>query len=240
MIKKLLFLAVITLMVAACNNAGNNGEGDTMTVGQLLEQAENLVDQTVMVEGTVLHVCQHGGKRLFIKDAEGNEIKVESGDNIPQFDATLEGTDIIVEAIVRELRIDEAYLQEWEAELAAEAAAADTLMVEDAETMMEEAEEMVEEAVETTKEVVEEVVDTIKDMMEGEEVAHPEMVGKEDHHMDPVEKIAKYREEIAASEKAYVSQYWIEAISYKEKVAEGEEVVADEAAEETTEEATKE
>ncbi|HRY98677.1 MAG TPA: hypothetical protein P5550_06415 [Bacteroidales bacterium] len=210
MIKKVLFFAMLTLLFAACNTTGK-GEGEAMTVGQFLEEAENLVDQTISIEGTVTHVCKHGGKRLFIKDAEDNEIKVESGESIAQFDATLEGTDIIVEAIVKELRIDEAYLQEWEAELAAEAAeaAADTVEVTDPEAAAEPV-----EAEEPTEEVPAE--------------EHPEMPGKDDHHSDPYVKIQKYREEIAASGKGYISQYWLEAVSYKEKVAEGEAVATEE------------
>jgi hypothetical protein len=207
MIKKALFFSLLTLAFIACNNAGK-GEGEAMTVGQFLEQAEGLVDQTITIEGTVTHICQHGGKRLFITDAEGNEIKIEAGESIPQFDATLEGSDIIVEAIVKELRIDEAYLQEWEAELAAEAAAADTIMVQDTIPAEGDAEE--------------------HSHAEGEVEDHPEMPGKEDHHMDPYVKIQNYRTEIAASEKGYISQYWLEAVSYKEKIAEGEAVTTEE------------
>lgn len=235
MIKKLFFFAALAFAVAACNNAGQDGDKEAMTVGELMEQAETLVDQTVMVEGTVTHVCKHGGKRLFITDGMDHEIKVESGENIAQFDATLEGSEVVVEAIVRELRIDEAYLQEWEAELAAEAAETeDTLALADTATMMEEAEEVVEEVAEEVKETAEEAVEEVEEMVEGEEMAegemedHPEMPGKEDHHMDAKEKIAKYREEIAASEKGYIAEYWLEAVSYKEKVAEGEEVIVEE------------
>lgn len=222
MIKKIFFFAALAFAVAACNNAGQDGQDEAMTVGELLEQAEGLVDQTISVEGVVIHVCAHGGERLFIADAEGNEIKVESGENIPRFDVTLEGTEIVLEAIVRELRIDEAYLQEWEAELAAEEAemAADTVLVEE---VVEEVAEVAEEVVEAVEEAV-----TEEDHAHGED--HPEMHGKEDHHMDARTKIAKYREEIAASEKGYLSTYWLEAVSFTEKVVEGEEVVVEEEA----------
>jgi predicted small secreted protein len=230
MIKKIFFFAALAFAVAACNNAGQDGQDEAMTVGELLEQAEGLVDQTISVEGVVIHVCAHGGERLFIADAEGNEIKVESGENIPQFDVTLEGTEIVLEAIVRELRIDEAYLQEWEAELAAEEAemAADTVSVEGVvEEAIEEVKEVAEEAVEMAEEAAEEVMGE-EDHAHGED--HPEMHGKEDHHMDARTKIAKYREEIAASEKGYLSRYWLEAVSFTEKVMEDEEVVIEEEA----------
>ena len=222
MIKKIFFFAALAFAVAACNNAGQDGQDEAMTVGELLEQAEGLVDQTISVEGVVIHVCAHGGERLFIADAEGNEIKVESGENIPRFDVTLEGTEIVLEAIVRELRIDEAYLQEWEAELAAEEAemAADTVLVEE---VVEEVAEVAEEVVEAVEEAV-----TEEDHAHGED--HPEMHGKEDHHMDARTKIAKYREEIAASEKGYLSTYLLKAVSFTEKVVEGEEVVVEEEA----------
>ncbi len=196
--KKLLFFVFAALVVAACNTTKEE-EQQVMTVSQLLENAATLVDSTVMVEGTVIHVCKHGGAKLFLRDAAGMEIKVEASDELVQFDATLEQTDIIVTGIIRELRIDEAYLQEWEAELAAAAA-----------EVVEEGAEVAETPAEAPAEAAAEV--------EGE--PHPDSPGKDDHAEDPVAKIAAYREKIAATTTGYVSEYWFEAKSFTAKTVE--------------------
>lgn len=194
--KKVLFFVFAALIVAACSS-NKEQEEQVMTISQLLENAATLVDSTVTIEGTVLHVCAHGGSRVFLTDAAGMEIKVEASDELVQFDATLEQTDIIVTGIVRELRIDEAYLLEWEAELAADT----MVVVEDAATA--------EASAEVTEEVEEAVMDN-----------HPHSPGKDDHATDPASRIASYREKIAASANGYVSEYWFEAKSFTVKTVE--------------------
>lgn len=68
-----------------------------------------------------MHVCKHGGKRMFIigTDPE-NRIQVKAGDAISSFVETLEGSDVVIHGFVDELRIDEAYLTQWENELKAD------------------------------------------------------------------------------------------------------------------------
>jgi len=123
--KRHLFQAIIPLfallLLAACDSRPEGEAMDVMTLPQFFEVAEDYVDQQVSLTGTVTHVCRHGGKRLHIVDTETNDrIRVESGENMAAFARELEGSDIVVTGYLRETRVDEAYLDEWEQEVIAE------------------------------------------------------------------------------------------------------------------------
>jgi hypothetical protein len=86
-----------------------------LPVEEFETKAGDLVDQMVEIEGTVIHVCRYGGKRLFlIGEKSKPQIKVTTSNKISAFDAKLEGSDIIAEGILREFRVDEAYLDQLE------------------------------------------------------------------------------------------------------------------------------
>jgi len=119
-------LAIFTF---ACNNSSDQDDSQVqdstaiseLTVDDLMKAPGDFVDKTVKVEGTVTHVCKHGGKRMFLIGTNPDvDIKIVTGDDASAFDVALEGSDLIVEGIVEELRIDENYLNEWEAEVNAE------------------------------------------------------------------------------------------------------------------------
>ena len=68
--------------------------------------------------GTVVHVCRHGGKRLFmIGDESEPRFKVTAGTDVGTFDLELEGSKVKVRGVVNVDRIDEAFLDRREAEL---------------------------------------------------------------------------------------------------------------------------
>ena len=202
MIRKLSGLVLLALVAFACNTQQKD-ENTVFTVNSLLAEADAHIDSVIFIEGLVSHVCKHGGEKLHLMDVDSTNIRVDAGDKIVKFDETLEGSTVIVEGYLRELRIDEEYLQEWEAELAE--LPIDTGVVAEVET---------EEPAEGTE------------VAEG--TAHPEPAEGEvrsdaKHERDVAGEMAnikQYREEIAASAKGYLSRYFIEAISFKEKVAE--------------------
>ena len=74
MIRRILSLVVIAVMVASCGNTGNKEaavkqEGESGSVVQfasLAENPDNYLGKTITVEGKVVHVCTHSGKKLFI------------------------------------------------------------------------------------------------------------------------------------------------------------------------------
>jgi len=98
MIKKLLFVAIAISLLASCNNQ-NNEEATAVTTTEFATVAENMIDQTVTIEGTVMHVCKHGGKKMFISD---DRIKIIVSESIGSFDAALEGSEVTIRGIIRE------------------------------------------------------------------------------------------------------------------------------------------
>lgn len=118
MIRNLFFVSIIALAFSCSNGKTNNEE--VIKVDDFLAKQAELVEKTVKVEGTVTHICMHGGKKLFIMGQDPEKtIKVTAGAGISQFDKTLEGTDVIIEGIVKETKVDEAYIVKLEAEAAA-------------------------------------------------------------------------------------------------------------------------
>ena len=59
----------------------------------------------IQVAGIVDHICRHGGKRLLLVSDEG-DLHVDADE---RFDEEIEGSEIIVNGIVDEFVIDEAY-----------------------------------------------------------------------------------------------------------------------------------
>lgn len=208
--RNLLILALAVFVMYSCGNteANSNDEAENasvMTVDDLLAEVESLVDQSVAIEGTVTHVCKHGGKRLHLIGAdETQKIKVEAGDEIAQFERELEGSDIVVYGVVKEERVDEAYLAEWEQEVLAEQAAnEETTTEEGAGTGCEgEHNEEEEPCDEETKPCDDEATAGTEDDHE-----HHNEVDPSSHNTPAMEQIAQMREEVANSEKGYISFY---------------------------------
>jgi len=127
MSKKLLSLLFIGLMLAFACNQGQKETSEETTVDTVLLTVATFdtdgwayVDQPVWIEGTAYHICKHGGKRMFIVD--GNDsvmVEIAIGPDIVMFDEALVGSRVNVLGILKEERIDEKYLNEWEAEVMA-------------------------------------------------------------------------------------------------------------------------
>lgn len=122
--KNVLILFVLVGLLVACTNSQKKAEKDgseetvTLSVNDFTSKAGDYVGQEIVIKGTVSHVCKHGGKRMFIfDDNEDNRVKIETGEGISSFDASLEGSDIEVKGVLKELVIDETYLTEWELEV---------------------------------------------------------------------------------------------------------------------------
>jgi hypothetical protein len=112
-------------MLAAACNSGNKQEAsapktDTvmLTIASFDTAADSLVERVVTIEGTVFHTCKHSGKRMFLVDGTDSvRVEVTAGPEITKFDEALVGSRVKVLGILKELRIDEKYLSEWENEL---------------------------------------------------------------------------------------------------------------------------
>lgn len=119
-----LFFVLFLFVVAACSTGNkedaNKATSDTakITVLTFLQQADSLVEKPVIIEGTVLHTCKHGGKRLFLIDGPDSvRVEVTTGPSITSFDESLVGSRILITGVLKEERIDAKYLNDWENEV---------------------------------------------------------------------------------------------------------------------------
>lgn len=78
-----------------------------MTLAEFKQKAETVVGQEVILEGTVIHVCKHGGAKMFITaDDPDVRIKINVGDEMAAFTPELEGSDVKVVGIVEEIEAE--------------------------------------------------------------------------------------------------------------------------------------
>ncbi len=124
MIKKVLGILAIATLLVSCGTQQKKEkectekEKTAITVDNLLAEITNYIDKDIVVVGTVNHVCKHGGKRMFIMGEDPDiAIKITPNDEIGIFEKELEGSSVIITGIVKELRIDEAYVANLEKEL---------------------------------------------------------------------------------------------------------------------------
>ncbi|MEA3495498.1 MAG: hypothetical protein U9R42_05620 [Bacteroidota bacterium] len=208
MIKNVFAILVVALVLFACGNKETKDEITKIDVNEFVENAVNYVDQTVSIEGTVIHTCEHGGKKMFISDDESRKVKITAGEDVPKFEQTLEGSDVIIEGVVRELRIDEKYLVEWEMKI-----------------QEEEAKEKEEIEADTTKseEVTEEMEANSAHHAEDEFEHEAEHMDKESHEQhNAYKQIEDLRKQIAETEEGYISYFSIECLKFEEKAVEEE------------------
>ncbi len=126
--KKLFLMLIVIVFAFACNNPKTDKKTQTSEVditkvehANFEKAAINLVNKRIEITAMISHVCEHGGKKMFLVSEENEEsIKVVLGENMASFKTDLVGNTVKIIGIVDELRIDEAYLVEWENEIQAE------------------------------------------------------------------------------------------------------------------------
>ncbi len=190
-------LSIVLVLVISCGQqtgkTKDTGKSDIsdVTVEALLADARPFVEKPVSVKGRVVHVCRHGGQRLFIVGEDGEDrFRITVGENISEFDIGLEGSMIEVNGIVKELIIDETYLAEWEAEVS--------------EGTKHSRGEGHEGGVGHGNHI-----ETLAGEAEASEGA-PDL-----QEATQLQRIQEVRDEIAASGQDHLSDYWIETIAFK-------------------------
>ncbi len=124
--RRFFILITIAGLFASCGGNSDNNQNDDSTVVEEISEvktdiveialadfdvkAPELVGKTIQVSGIADHICKHGGKKVFLVSDDAN-IHVTSDE---RFDEKIEGTEIVVTGIVKELIIDEAYLTKKE------------------------------------------------------------------------------------------------------------------------------
>ena len=124
-------LMAITTIGTSCGNKQQKNASEATTeqtassaleVDSLLANAESLAGKEVTIEGVCTHTCKHGAKKIFLMGSDDTQvIRVEAG-TLGAFDPKCVNSIVRVTGTLKEQRIDEAYLQNWEAQLKAQAA----------------------------------------------------------------------------------------------------------------------
>lgn len=155
-------------------------KSSAMEIDSLLANADSLTNKEITFQGVCTHTCKHGATKMFMMGSDDTKtIRVEAA-SLGSFDTKCINSLVTVTGILREERIDEAYLAKWETRVA--------------------------EANEKTH---------------GETVAgcDSEKKARGEKGNSIKERIADFRRQIsereAACGKAYLSFYYVEALSYK-------------------------
>jgi len=120
--KNLLFILMATAFLWSCDSQTTTDQEQTevqeqeviveeptiVALADFNDKAESLLGKEVILEGTVVHVCQHGGKKMFITaDDPDIRIKITSGEENISFDTELEGSYVSVHGIVETVEAEE-------------------------------------------------------------------------------------------------------------------------------------
>ena len=120
--KKLILIGSVLFFAACGQNSSkseeHSGELAVLTVDDVQKKGDDLVGKELYISGTVSHVCKHGGERCFLMgSSEDVSIRVEAGYDIGSFNQEQMGSELKVKGILQEIRIDDAYVAEMEAEM---------------------------------------------------------------------------------------------------------------------------
>ena len=130
-IKSLLIMVAAIVMVSCGGNNTKNADDNSteavaatgaMDIDSLMANAEELTDELVEIEGICTHICSHSGRKIFLMGSDDSKIiRIDSGE-LGAFDQKCVNSIVKVKGMLKEERIDEAYLKHWEELEAANAA----------------------------------------------------------------------------------------------------------------------
>ncbi len=121
-------VSMILTWTSCGNNTKQSGETSQQEIAAIqtevndvdavLAQADLNVGKEITVEGVCTHICKHGGQKIFLMGSDDTKtIRVEGG-KMGKFDAACVNNMVRVKGVLCEQRIDEAYLQQWESQVA--------------------------------------------------------------------------------------------------------------------------
>ena len=115
--RKLLLFAIVIACMVSCKGPKTT----EIAIEDFNGKAAGFVDQNVTIKGIAKHICQGSGRKLFLANPETTQalVTVFTNENMEPFDKTSAGKTYIVNGIVKVTEvIDEAYLDEWERQVA--------------------------------------------------------------------------------------------------------------------------
>lgn len=90
-------MALLILSIAGCTGNKSN----VTEIGDLIVNAESMIDKQVIVEGLCTHVCEKSGMKLFLKDEDSERtIRAESSAAIGKFDPDCVGKYVRVRGTI--------------------------------------------------------------------------------------------------------------------------------------------
>lgn len=116
---------VFSLLFFSCNMKPKEAKKESTpavqtvySINELMEVADQMLGKEVSLNGLVNHVCAHSGKRCILKNGKGDlSIRVEAVGELEGFEKEIAGNDIKVTGTLREKRLDQAAINEWETEV---------------------------------------------------------------------------------------------------------------------------
>ena len=122
MYKNLLLILVTAIFLMSCGGQSTTNQDEQITsqeevvvteptvvaLAEFAEKAEALVGKEVFLEGSVIHVCKHGGKKMFIT-ADDPDVRIKittTGDETAAFNTELEGSYVKVYGIVEAIEVE--------------------------------------------------------------------------------------------------------------------------------------
>ncbi|MBS0010913.1 MAG: hypothetical protein KFF49_05865 [Bacteroidales bacterium] len=112
MIKRILGISIIMAMIAACGNTAENKSAASeneagkaeLTFASLTENPGDFIGKEITVEGKVVHVCMHSGKKMFIVGEDPDiRLFITAGEEVPKFPMDLLGSEIFVTGVFQKV-----------------------------------------------------------------------------------------------------------------------------------------
>lgn len=105
--KKITFLAVLAVLffttdsIDAQDIKANTDNAVVVTPEKFQDYAAENIGGMVEIKGMVIHVCRHGGKKMFIigEDPE-MRVKINASDKVSVFEPEVEGSVVVVKGVI--------------------------------------------------------------------------------------------------------------------------------------------
>jgi hypothetical protein len=108
--RKIALFSILVIILMACGQQPKQDSKtqeksvEVLSVDDLLGKASDLADKEIVVKGTVMHVCKHGGGRCFLMGStEDYTIRIEAGEKIGAFNQEQMGSDLLITGILKEV-----------------------------------------------------------------------------------------------------------------------------------------
>lgn len=129
-IRNYIYLAtlVLSLAISACSTSTSTSTQEETTaaidIDSILTNGDAMMGKTLTIEGFCTHTCRHGGKKMFLMGSDNSQmLRVEAGKDWERgFAGNCIKNWVRVTGELFETRMDEAYLQNWEKQMAEQAA----------------------------------------------------------------------------------------------------------------------